>query len=456
MPSKDFENFELKLTKLREESHEDFELAEKSFDDIYLHRLEEIFPRDILWAKKLIKWSFLIDYVDSIHAGQDIDSRELFKKSVASVIHTLPLNAERKSRLEANILSASDLSVSLQSYFAVRDDISRDPFFALVEDFSIDGEISKEEFLLLQQSYESHGDFLKSLEVLPEHIKNMFHWHIEMTLRNDLSSKRWEFEWEFSAELKALSDKGVNIEPVIIFVSKYYYKTPGKYKKYEHPKRRMRRTFKIALLKLLRVKLWNIDAQILLDRFEAGESFEDFFMLLFKLLEVVNEDPSGEEIYSILKLDEEIQDDVFTAEENKKKILAGESLVMKIASLFSKSHREWIETEMDEGMLEKVLDESTDMIWDELYFNRPVEENAWIYYDWESSWEDDDDDELDYESMSPEVAYEMLEHRFHSIEEEKRKAFLEGNYDEIDAFNDTLLDIESKLTKLCKILGKEI
>jgi hypothetical protein len=69
----------------------------------------------------------------------------------------------------------------------------------------------------------------------------------------------------------------------------------------------------------------------MLERFEAGENFEDFFMLLFKLLEVVNEDPKSAEIYSILKLDEEIQKDVFSAEENKQKILAGESIVMKIA-----------------------------------------------------------------------------------------------------------------------------
>jgi hypothetical protein len=51
-------------------------------------------------------------------------------------------------------LQIGQLSESLQTYFEKKDDISRDPFFALVEDFSIDGDISKEEFLILQQSYE--------------------------------------------------------------------------------------------------------------------------------------------------------------------------------------------------------------------------------------------------------------------------------------------------------------
>jgi len=451
MPTKDFENFELRLKTLREESREDFDSAENIFKDKYENHLVEIFPRDVLWAKKDIAGRFIVSHVDT--GGVNVS--DIFEKAVSHTVQTLPLSTERKTQLKNNIISKKHLSETLQSYFSVQDAISRDPFFALIEDFSIDGDISKEEFLLLQQSYESEGDFLKSLQVLPDNIKKLFHAHIEMTLSQEHSSKRWEFEWEFSVELKALSDKWINIEPVVVFVSKCYYKTPGKYKKYEHPKRRMRRTFKIALLKILRAKLWNIDAQIMLDRFEAGENFEDFFMLLFKLLEVINEDPSGEEIYSILKLDEEIQNDVFTAEENKQKIMAGESLVMKIASLFSKTHTEWEETELDEGLLEKVLDESTDMVWEELYFNRPEDENAWIYAQSDdklspspSLGEESEEDEVDYDSMSPEVAYKMLEHRFHKVEEEK--------YDDIDIFNSKLVDIESKLQKLCKILGKEI
>lgn len=452
MLSKTFENFEAKLVKLREESLEDFTVAESQFQESYAHRLNEIFPRDILGAKKNIAASFILSYVDSIHAWWNIDRQDIFKKSVDSVVSTLPLSAQRKESLKTNILSVSTLSESLHSYFAAKDDISRDPFFALVEDFSIDGDISKEEFLLLQQSYESQGDFLKALEILPESIKKMFHWHIEMALNNDVNSKKWEFESEFSAELKALQDRWVNTEPVVIFVSKSYYKTPWKYKKYEHPKRRMRRTFKIALLKLLRAKLWNIDATIMLERFESGEGFEDFFMLLFKLLEVVNEDPNSQEIYSILKLDEEIQDDVFTAEENKEKILAWESIVMKIASLFSKWETKSDEDILDDGLLDKILDENTDIVWEDIYFNRN-DENAGIYAEWADN---NVEDELDYDSISPEIAYEMLEHQFHKVEEEKRKAFLSGEYDEIDVYNEKLLVIESKLWKLCKVLWIEV
>jgi hypothetical protein len=206
----------------------------------------------------------------------------------------------------------------------------------------------------------------------------MFHSHIEQILSHEHSSKKSEFQSEYSVELKNLEDKGINIDPVIVFVSRSYYKTPGKLKKYEHPKRRMRRTFKIALLKLLRTKLGNIDASIMLEKFEEGQSFEDFFMLLFKIMEIVNENPEGKEIFTILDLQEDTQDEVFTAEENKQKILAGESLVMKIASLFSKGDAKQEEQEIGDGMLEKILDESTDIVGEDVYFNRE-EENAGIY-----------------------------------------------------------------------------
>jgi hypothetical protein len=48
MPNKDFENFELRLVKLREESHEDFIVADTVFAEQFNSRLEDVFPRDVL------------------------------------------------------------------------------------------------------------------------------------------------------------------------------------------------------------------------------------------------------------------------------------------------------------------------------------------------------------------------------------------------------------------------
>ena len=44
--------------------------------------------------------------------------------------------------------------------------------------------------------------------------------------------------------------------------------------------------------------------------------------MFFELLEVITENPEGKEVFALLKLDQDIQDEVFTAEENKQKILA--------------------------------------------------------------------------------------------------------------------------------------
>jgi hypothetical protein len=321
MFSKDFENFELRIKKLREESLEDFENAERVFEENYRERLEDIFPRDVLGVKKYIAGYFEIAYVDALESGKTIEKKAIFQRSVEKVIKSVPLSAERKRELTDNILKISSIPETLQSYFAAREDISRDPFFALVEDFSLDGDISREEFFILQQSYQKERDFIKALDSLPEQTREMFHEHIEKIFSHENSPKREAFESEYHQELKNLQKRGFNVQPVVVFVSRCYYKNPGKLKKYEHPKRRLRRTFKMALLKLLRAKLGNIDAEIFLKRFEEGEYFEDFFLLLYKLLEVVDENPKSEEIYSVLKLDEETQSVVYDAEKTKEKIL---------------------------------------------------------------------------------------------------------------------------------------
>lgn len=421
------------------------------FDEKYTHHLEEIFPRDVLWAKKNIKGQFILLYADNIHTQSFSGEKDIFQESARRVAVTLPLSRERQKSLLAHIFDLRELSKAQEQFFHKNDDISRDPFFALVEDFSLDGDISKEEFLLLQESYDSKKDFIAALDGLPENIRNLFHSHIELALSHEHSEKRSEFESEYSQELAALKKRGMNIEPVVVFVSRNYYKTPGKYRKYEHPKRRLRRTFKLALLKLLRVKLWNIDAENILRRFEEWELFEDYFMILFKLLEVIDENPDGEEIYNILDIEEETQAVVHDAEQTKEKILKGESIITQIASLFSKAESGEQEAELEDGILDKLLDESTDIVGDTVYFNREEDEMAGVYA--EGSNEIQEDEEENYENMSPHAAHEMLSHEFHKIEEEKRLAFAEGRYDDIDIYNDKLITIQSKLEKLVKVLG---
>lgn len=147
-------------------------------------------------------------------------------------------------------------------------------------------------------------------------------------------------------------------------------------------------------------------------KFEEGESFEDYFMILYKLLEVLDENPYSEEIYQLLAIEDEIQSDVFSAEENTQKILQGDFLVTKIASLFAKSDAKAEESQADDGILEKLLDESTDIVGEDIYFNRP-ENHSGIYAHGKDEQEDGEENEEDFKNMSPEVAYEILKRDFH-------------------------------------------
>ncbi len=443
--NKDFENFELKLVKLREESWEIFEDAERNFDEQYKAKLEHIFPRDILWAKKYISWLFSIAYVNDVQTWNDVNIWDIFKDSVEKTVSSLPLSSSDKKTLSENILWVSRKEVLI---WASRE-LSQDPLFPLIEDLASEEHISKEEFLLFEKEYKKHSNFIKSLEVLPSSVRNIFHKHLEYILSDNHQEKQEEFHSEYHQELQTLEHKGYNIEAVMVFVSRSYYKSPGKLRKYEHPKRRMRRTFKIALLKLLRTKLWNVQASILLERFESGEYFEDFFLLIFELLEIINENPDGEEVFSTLKLDDDTESLVHKAEVTKEKILNGEKITANISSLIGEtdSHMEW-------WVLEKILDEDTDLVGDELHFARE-DDKAGIYaQNTENPEQEEEEDE--YENMSPEIAYELLKKQFQDVEQEKRSAFLEGRYDDIDVYNDSLITLESKLEKLTKLLGVEL
>lgn len=451
MLSKDFENFELRLIKLREESWEHFEKAEKIFEQHYKKWLERIFPRDVLWAKKYIAGYFEIAYVDELVIWKSPDIRALFESSVGKVIRALPLSGEKQKELRESIIRLWDISEHIDTYITENSDISRDPFFALVEDFSMDGDISQEEFVILKNSYEHEGDFIKALESLPESVRNLFHRHIAEIFSSENTQKREAFESEYSSELALLQKKGLNIEPVIIFVSRVYYRNPGKLKRYEHPKRRLRRTFKLALLRLLRAKLGNIDAEIFLKRFEEGESFEDFFTLLYKLLEVIDENPSKQEVYSVLKLEEKVESLVYSAEETKQKILEGDKVTANISSLIGET-----DASLEEWLLEKVLDDDTHFHGDEIHFAHGDDDMAWIYASQSQKEDDDELDDIIDEGDTLRGNYERLKEYFREVDEEKRQAFLEWNYDEIDIYNEKLMRIESRIEKIWKLLWEEM
>ncbi|MDA9129033.1 hypothetical protein N9J72_00975 [Candidatus Gracilibacteria bacterium] len=465
MLPKNFENFELKLQTLREEQRELYDVAENIFQENYAKKLEDVFPRDILGIKKKVSAFFIIGHAENMqpHFSPKGENGmrakiDIFKKSLDAALSDVPLSSEKKESLKTHILHLGESSETLEKYFRRNDDLSRDPFFALVEDFSIDGEISREEFLLLSESYGKTGNFFSALEGLPENLRKLFESHVGSILGKNLSERQNEFEGEYQNELEGLKHKGLNIEPVARFVARSYYKTPQKVRKYESPARRMRRTMKMSLLRLLRFKLGNVDAEKILKQFEAGENFEDFFMLLYKLLEVAQENPDGAEVYSLLHTLEETEEEVVSSEQTKQKILEGEQLTASISSIMGD-----LDGELEGEILEKILDEETFFHGDEIQFTQTEQEMAGIYnegasekLDEEEGDEEENDDEFVDAGDTLEGKYDTLKIKFQETDKLKRKAFGAGDYDAIDEYNDILISIESKMLKISKLLGREV
>ena len=453
MLPKDFENFDLRLKKLREESREDFERAEKIFEEHFKQTLESIFPRDVLGVKRYISGFFSVGYIDILHIWEKPQNEVLFQKAVSQSLHLLPLSDIKKQELQKNIISLDQKKSIQEQYIGKRDDIFRDPFFALVEDFSLDGNISQEEFIILEHHYSKEKDFLKAIDILPSHTKRLFQHHIEQLFSGGENEKQDAFRSEYHQELQLLEKRWYNIFPVIRFVSPWYYKSPGKLKSYEDPRRRLIRTFKMALLRLLRAKLGNIDAEIIIKRFEDGEGFDDYFLLLFQLLEVIDENPDGEEVYHILKLEEDTQKLVYTAEETKKKILEGEKLTANISKLIGET-----DAELEQWILGKILDDDTHFHGEEILFGHGDTEMAWVYAESQKKDEDDEDELEDIidEGDTLRGNYERLKEYFTQVDEEKRKAFWEWNYDIIDTLNEKLMRIQSRIEKIGKLLGEEL
>lgn len=450
MLPKDFENFELRLKTLREESKESVERAETLFEEKYAPQLKNVFPRDILWAKKYIAGSFIIAYNDISLWGEEPNISDIFQKSVEKVVAILPMSLERKKSLSRHILELWENSVTLDQYFKRTDDISRDPFFALVEDFALDGDISREEFLLLEESYSKSWNFLWALEALPVDMRELFGRHLTKLLWGDMWERQKAFEAEYHKELQWYAKQGFNMWPFIRFVSRSYYKTPGKLRKNEHPQRRLRRTMKMALLRLLRLKLGNVDAERILEQFESGEIFEDFFKLLYKLLEVLDENPWSKEVFTLFETVEETEAEVMSAEQTREKILAWDRLTANISWLVGR-----LDGELEEGVLSKILEDDTHFHGDEVQFWHG-EDMAWVYAKTTEVQQDEEEEDLLIDEWDTlEGNYERLKDYFHEVDDKKRKAFALWDYEAIDEYNDELIILESKIEKIAKLIGKE-
>lgn len=447
MIQKDFENYELRLKRLSEESREFFEQSQKIFEEQYSEKLNYIFPEDILGTKKNLKNIFCVLSTEELQNSLWSQSDDVLLKSIALLSKTLPLSQQMQqvfSQSMRSILYTTKLDVS---QFIQNWDISRDPLFPLLEDIFADGHISPEEFLLIQQHYAKEQSFHNSLE----HISKKWKQSITQELWSLSHSTLWErkelFEQEYASSLEALKNKWFQITPIIAYVSKSYYKTT---KRYESPEKRLKRTWKMALLRMLQIRFGSFNIEDMLRQFDSCESFEDFFLLLYKLFEIIGEDEEAQKLFQVAEEKNVIQSLCEDAKTRKEKILKWERVTAKISNIISEIEDQW-----ELWLLDEMLKNSTHFIGEEIHFAHGEQENmAWIYADSDDEEENNEEDDIIDSWDTLQWNYERLKEYFFELDDKKRKAFAVWNYDEIDRINDVLFRVESKIEKLSKLLGE--
>ncbi len=448
---KDFENLEVRLQKIREESSEIFEESEKVFWEKYEKQMKALFSRDILGARKNIKALFQLKYVDTVQCEKKRDSKEIFRLSVEKVIATFPLSLEEKQQLSTKILSLWEKNIiELNKYYQLNS-LEMDPLYPLIEELLQDEEISFEEIFLLQKSYQSHKNLQTALEYVPENMRSL----ILQSISPIFSLGEWDgeeaFRNEYHQDIRTIEQKGLNIFPLIRFISRSYFRNPGKFKKRESARRRMRRTFKMALLRILRMKFGSIDAQKLMKQFDQCETFTEMMHLLYQLFEILGENSEMKESFQAIEEIEFVDKLIIKAEHTKEKILQWEQITARVSNIISDT-----DARLEEGILERVLDSDTHFHGDEILFAHGDDDMAGIYAETTDISEDEkDEDDVVDEGDTLQGNYQRLKDRFQEVEEEKRKAFLTGEYDKIDVFNERLLHLESKMEKISKLLGEE-
>jgi len=455
MLSKDFENLELRLQKIREESEDIFRASEEAYREAFEGLMERVFPRDILGVKKTVAALWQIDYADAVKDGKEPDSMRIFDTNIWKVIATLPLQAENKQELHHSLKSVANIPAPLRERYFGKDTFKRDPLFPIIEWLLNEWDISPEEYTIIEDSYLQFWNILDAISSLPENIRNMVHEDVSAYSHGSEWEKEEMFHGEYYKELDTLHGAGYDIFPVRRFLAKSYFKNPGRLRKRESYDRRLRRTFKMALLRILKMRFGSIDAEKLMQEFDQCETFQEMFLLIYRLFEVLGENDENKESFQLLEESFIIEKIVFTAEETKEKILEWEKITADISSLIGDT-----DAELEEGVLERILDDDTHFHGDEILFSHweDDEDMAWAYSEASRGEEAEDEEEQEIIQWGDTLSgkYQALKEHFHKVDEDKRKAFLEWEYDKVDEINQRLVSVQSKIEKIAKLLWEEV
>ncbi len=437
------ENLELKLFQTRKENAEKLDKIETEFKKQYSDFLDLLDFQDNIWFKRYLNVYFQLGKIDN----PSKNNNEIFFNAFLKSIEILPINTDKKDILKNKVLKILRVNNSkisdISEQFIKNSDLHKNYNFPILEWLNNHWVLDKNDLINISLKYKKTKNFLESIKILDlnkiEIIKSNY-----FELNNTWIEKRQEnFEIDFKKEIN--NSKLLKVYPKVLkFIWKNYFRLKLK-NKVESKKDRLRRLYKIAFLKLYRLKYSWIDIDKIIERINTIDDFDEFINLIIKYFEVLKQNPNLQKDFIISEDIDEVNAIWEEAEENKQKILFSEKNTIKVNELLENTEKKLTKNE-----LEDLLWEDVDLIWNE--FRNRISINAWILNKNNNiSNEDWEDEELN-EDIDIEEYYEDLKWEYEQLEKRKSKSFSKWDYEQLDKINNELLDLMIKLEKIQKIL----
>jgi len=468
---KSIENLEIKLKNARESNEKAFEKFEKIYLENYKKFVENIFKTDILWVKKIIWAVFQLELLN----GKQ--NNEAFQIAVEKATKTLPLSVEKKEKLKNKILKLENKKQNLSEIFIKNNDLKKDKNFPIIESLFERKILDNSDLLVITSEFSKKWNIKNSLNSLVKEKKEIIKEYIYLSNWINKEEKINSFKSEYYSELKEIEKKYPSniIDWVVKFVWRSFFKMKPYKKNLESRKLRLKRTFKIALLRLLRIKYRWYNIEELVKKINSMQDFESMFKLIMKLIDIIPENDELLEKFSLAEEADEVESLISESEKNKEKILDWEESTIKICELLDETDKK-----LDKKTLDKLLDDDIDIIWNEIKVRWKKIENAniwdwqnvWNLLDWwtiskinswilisnlesnNSEWEEDDDEEEIEELTTSdlEIIYNEIKLDFSILDKQKLEYLINDDFENLWKTIDKLAKIQIKLEKIEKLL----
>lgn len=443
------ESLELKLKNAREENREVFEQVEKDYNENYRDFVESFFKTDVLGAKKSISALFQLEAFNGKKGSESL------KIALNKGLKILPIQEEKRELLALKIMNLEWKKTGVSDIITKNTNIEHSTNSPILESLLKQKIINNEDILIISSKYETTKDIRLSLRDISKDKRDIilkYFYELNSTKKLERTSN---FKQEYSSEIKALEKKysWPVIDWVVSFVGRNFFKMKPYKKRLESKKLRLRRTFKIALLKMLRIKYSWFNIEKLLKQIDSLDDFESMFKLIMKLIDVIPENNELLEKFSIQEEVDEVEEVVQEAEWNKQKILDWEENIIQISEKIREMDGIFAESD-----LEELLDEDTDFIWDEVKMRKEEQNtntNSPVVPFLKGDEGSDESVDVDDKNINIEEEYEKLKDQLLKVEKKKQKLFASWEFNLLDEINDQLLEIMVKMDKISKLMGGE-